>query len=335
MKSNKEYQGLLCIGDPHLASRVPGFRKDDYPKTILRKLIYSLDYARDNCLLPILLGDLFHRPRDNANWLLVQLMEVLQGEVLSVAGNHDCSESALSDHDSLAVLCAAKKIQLLGGDRRWGDGVWCGLINGVPVTVGGSHWKEKLPDRYDRNDHHVDGRGFVFWIVHEDMRFPGWQRLGKLDCYEIPGVNYVINGHIHKQMPEKKVGMTTWLNPGNIARLERSEDCRNHTPAILRIDVAPDGHLKRQYIQVEYAPFDAVFHEKLDSGDNEGVLDDSIFVRGLVELQSIKTTGGEGLQRFLKDNIKQFNEHVAKEIFRLAEEVISTHDSILEQDTEL
>ena len=29
--------GLLFIGDPHLASRVPGFRKDDYPRTILAK----------------------------------------------------------------------------------------------------------------------------------------------------------------------------------------------------------------------------------------------------------------------------------------------------------
>src|SRR4051794_27096026 len=108
MKSDKDYHGLLCIGDPHLASRVPGFRKDDYPKTVLGKFTYSLDYAQKNRLLPVLLGDLFHRPRDNANWLLVQLMEVLQGEVLAVAGNHDCSESALSEHDSLAILCAAK-----------------------------------------------------------------------------------------------------------------------------------------------------------------------------------------------------------------------------------
>ncbi len=66
-----QYVGLLCIGDPHLASRVPGFRRDDYPNTVLNKLRWSLDYANQNALLPVLLGDLFHRPRDNANSLVV------------------------------------------------------------------------------------------------------------------------------------------------------------------------------------------------------------------------------------------------------------------------
>src|SRR5437868_3468302 len=70
-----EFTGLLCIGDPHLASRVPGFRKDDYPRAILDKLTWAMNYARENRLLPTLLGDLFHWPRDNATRLLVQLLE--------------------------------------------------------------------------------------------------------------------------------------------------------------------------------------------------------------------------------------------------------------------
>jgi len=35
---SKTYAGLMFIGDPHLASRIPGFRKDDYPKVVLEKL---------------------------------------------------------------------------------------------------------------------------------------------------------------------------------------------------------------------------------------------------------------------------------------------------------
>ena len=27
-----DYRGILFIGDPHLASQVPGFRKDDFPQ---------------------------------------------------------------------------------------------------------------------------------------------------------------------------------------------------------------------------------------------------------------------------------------------------------------
>ena len=67
-----EQMGLLFIGDPHLASRPPGFRKDDYPATILEKLRWCLHYAEENNLRPIFLGDLFDFPRDNANWLLVR-----------------------------------------------------------------------------------------------------------------------------------------------------------------------------------------------------------------------------------------------------------------------
>jgi len=44
--------GLLFIGDPHVASRPPGFRKDDYPEAILQKLQWALDYAREHRLGP-------------------------------------------------------------------------------------------------------------------------------------------------------------------------------------------------------------------------------------------------------------------------------------------
>ena len=38
IEDSMEYEGLLFVGDPHLASRVPGFRKDDYPRVALEKL---------------------------------------------------------------------------------------------------------------------------------------------------------------------------------------------------------------------------------------------------------------------------------------------------------
>ena len=33
-----ERSGLLFIGDPHVESRQPGFRKDDYQRVILREI---------------------------------------------------------------------------------------------------------------------------------------------------------------------------------------------------------------------------------------------------------------------------------------------------------
>src|SRR5882757_4789520 len=112
-----EEKGLLFIGDPHLSSRAPGFRKDDYPATILEKLRWSLDYARENQLRPILLGDLFDFPRDNANWLIVRLLPLLEDETLAIYGNHDCKENTLDENDTLSILVHANKIKLLDESR--------------------------------------------------------------------------------------------------------------------------------------------------------------------------------------------------------------------------
>ena len=98
----EDFAGLLFIGDPHLASRAPGYRKDDYPSAILKKLRWAIDYARENRLMPVLLGDLFDFPRDNANWLLVQLLHLLKG-TLGICGNHDCKENSLGRSEERRV----------------------------------------------------------------------------------------------------------------------------------------------------------------------------------------------------------------------------------------
>src|SRR4051812_35885927 len=124
--ANREYQGLLFIGDPHLASRIPGFRKDDYPRVIARKLAWCINYCREHALLPVLLGDLFHHPRDNANWLLGEILDILGQElVLSIHGNHDVRENVLTEDDSFMVIARSGRLHLL--DQ---DGPWSGTIAG-------------------------------------------------------------------------------------------------------------------------------------------------------------------------------------------------------------
>ena len=98
------------------ASRAPGWRKDDYPQAVLGKLRWCFKYARENHLLPILLGDLFHHPRDISNQLLVELLGILEEPIWAVTGNHDCHQNSLTDADSLSVLQAAGRIRLLDRD---------------------------------------------------------------------------------------------------------------------------------------------------------------------------------------------------------------------------
>jgi predicted phosphodiesterase len=310
-----EYSGLLCIGDPHLASRVPGFRKDDYPQAVLNKLKWALDYALRERLLPAILGDLFHWPRDNANRLLVQLLEILEGPVIAITGNHDCRENQLEADDALSVLWAAGRLRLL--ER---SGPWRGTMGGRTVVIGGTGWGQPLPSVFDRTEYSRNGHHpLVIWLMHHDVRFSGYEEAGRFDPREIAGVDICINGHIHRPLPDVIAGMTTWLNPGNIARIKRSDGDRNRRPSVLRIDVRPDGWNKT-LVEVPFLPFEQVFHENVIS--EEIPLDDSMFVRGLAALESLKTHGGVGLRAFLDQNLDQFEPPVAKEIRSLADEVI-------------
>ena len=95
----------MFIGDPHLESRVPGFRKDDYPATALAKFRWCLQFARDNKLQPFLLGDLFQLPQDNPNWLIGEVIaairETIDAPLPAIYGNHDVRQNSLKSNDSI------------------------------------------------------------------------------------------------------------------------------------------------------------------------------------------------------------------------------------------
>jgi len=308
------YSGLLLIGDPHLEGRVPGFRKDDYPRTILEKLRWCLGYASDNRLLPAVLGDLFHLPRDNPNWLLVELMQLFDGELLAVYGNHDVHENELNEDDSLSILVHAGSLRLLSEENPF-----TGEIGGRPVIVGGTSWGRPLPRSFELSSPDSgDLRRLVFWLVHHDLILPGYEEAGRLRPRGLPGIDVVINGHIHRRLDEYHAGSTLWMTPGNISRRARSDATREHVPSVLRIDIERDRWDYR-YITVPHEPFDAVFHESvIEETPEEGP---SAFISGLAELEARRTETGAGLEAFLEQNMEQFDHEVAEQIRTLAKEV--------------
>jgi len=321
------YAGLLFIGDPHLESRQPGFRKDDYPTVILDKLGWCLEYARTNHLLPAILGDLFDKPRDNPNWMIARLLDLFHGEVLALYGNHDCADPVLREHDSLSLLIKAGRLRLLEPAIPWQ-----GVIGGRPTVVGGSSYRQEIPKRLPsisggNGDTPLvsgdDGGGpLVIWLTHHDVLIPGYDE-GRIKPFDIEGVDLLINGHIHRRLDEIRAGRTRWLTPGNISRRSRNDATRDHVPSVLRLDVMPTSY-ELCYIEVPHRPFDEVFHECImDAPAEDG---QSAFIRGLAELQTRRTASGAGLLDFLKQNVGQFAPDVSAEIMNLAQEV--THECV-------
>jgi hypothetical protein len=160
----------------------------------------------------------------------------------------------------------------------------------------------------------------VFWVCHHDLRFPGYEESGRFDCHEIPGIDAVVNGHIHRDLKQVRCGGTLWINPGNIARVARSDASRRHVPSVLRVDVTGGGYECKR-VAVPHEPFDEVFHADVAAVD--AVDDQSAFVRELAALESVRTSSGAGLMSFLDANLPQLDPRVANEIRTLAWEVLS------------
>jgi hypothetical protein len=154
-------------------------------------------------------------------------------------------------------------------------------------------------------------------MAHHDVILPGYEE-GRFPPRNIPGVDVVINGHIHRPLVDARPGRTLWITPGNISRVSRSDAARDHKPAVLRIDISEAGWTRRM-ITVPHEAFDQVFHEEMiattaDAGQ-------SAFIRGLAELQARRTESGAGLIDFIQKNIAQFDGDVAAEVLSLAQEV--------------
>jgi len=308
------YAGLLFIGDPHLEGRIPGFRKDEYPRTILEKLRWCLDYAEGESLLPVVLGDFFHLPRSNPNWLMVEVLQLFSHrEIVGIYGNHDVHENTLSDHDSLRIVGEAGRMRLLGEHDTYR-----GLFRDTPLVLGGTPWGRPLPRRLDPPASEDGARPLVFWASHHDIMVPGYEEQGRIRPREIPGVHAVINGHIHRRLEAVAKGETVWMTPGNISRRARSDAARAHVPSVLRVDVQ-QGSWTSRFVEVPHAPFDEVFHEEVVEEVAE--TGRSAFVEGLAELQARRTQTGEGLTAFLERNLPRFDADVAEEIRSLAREV--------------
>lgn len=320
-------EGLLFIGDPHLSSRVPGFRLDDYPRVALEKLRWCLEHAREARLLPVLLGDLFHWPRDNANWLLSELMALLPSGLATVAGNHDCHENSLGEDDSLTILTRAGRLRLLDGAGRWR-----GQIGGCQVVLGGTSWGQPLPDEVVHPSAGATAAQgpprWTFWVTHHDIGFPGYVAADpSLKPRPIAGVDVVVNGHIHAARPDVVCGATTWLNPGNITRLSRDALDLSRSPAALAIRVTEEAWTPQRVIIPHERARDVFAPVEVDEAPGVWA-NGSEFVQGLGDLLARRTESGAGLRRFLNENLSDFEPEVAAEILELAREVLPD-DTIL------
>ncbi|MFW5487768.1 MAG: metallophosphoesterase [Desulfovibrio sp.] len=287
--------GLLFVADPHLAGTPPGQRLPGYPRQVLHKVGQCLKIARDKNLLPVFLGDLFHWPRENPNWLLVELMDLFRPfRPYALIGNHDKFQARLTDDCSICVLEAAGVIRLL---KEGGPAFRIVTPQGAAV-LGASPDGTPVPESFDRSA--LDADDQVLWVTHHNVNFPDFPDK-KVQSREIPGVDWVINGHIHRPQPTLQAGATRWSNPGNIVRLTFSSKSLERRPAI---HIWRLGMEDLERVELEYLPFYDVFPQQDFPDETGGTDEQSGFLEGLQRLAWKRTREGAGLKQFLSDNLQ-------------------------------
>lgn len=305
--------GLFLMGDPHFADTPPGQRLDGYLEQIMTKVSACLEQAEALGMVPVFLGDLFHWPRDNSNKMLVELIRMFEeyDVVWALVGNHDKYQSQFTEDVSLAVLEAAGALRLM---KEYGPQ----FVLETPqdrVLVGASPDGTPLPKSYEKEPSDPET---VIWLSHHNIQFPEFiDRASSIK--ELPGVDWLINGHIHRPQATITKGQTTWANPGNLTRLKFTHRSMEREPAAA---IWTPGCEDLEKWVVPFERFDVVFPDQELPTPTEEAEGESNFIKGLERLAWQRTHEGVGLKQFMEDNLTRETPE-GELIWDLYEEVVS------------
>jgi hypothetical protein len=289
--------GLLFIGDPHLSSRGPHRRKDDYTAAVLDKLRQTVRIANTRGLLWVCLGDLFDRPRDTDPAMFTALLGILgeldqQGVVL--AGNHEKVASVLTDDTALGLLAATRFVDVVATSRAvarvrtpQGDLVLHGIPHGERIPT-------SLPREAPR----------MVCVTHHDLAIGGATYPGAVAPWAIEGVDMVVNGHDHTTKPWEQVGPTLYCNTGNISRVSLVQ--QDHVPQVFALE---GQGLDLQPIALQYTVdvFDLTGHNAPKAGAADlvqSVEKASEFVRMLRDEETAASVKASADGAEVRDEIK-------------------------------
>lgn len=242
-------KGLFFVADPHVADGSPFERQGAYRAHVLAKLGFCLQTARERGLIPVFLGDMFHWPVNNSNDLLDELAGMFAPHRPWVlVGNHDkhldmqtitpdVSLVRLQEHGAIRLISQPGPVFRLKTPEQ-------------EVLLGASPDGYPLPSSFTGQEGET-----VIWIGHHNVAFADF-RDKPVPIQEIPGVHWVINGHIHRPQPSEVMGMTRWVNPGNITRLTLTPYTMKRKPAA---SIWLPGCKDLERVVIPHLPIEAIF----------------------------------------------------------------------------
>jgi predicted phosphodiesterase len=292
------FRGFLFIGDPHLAGYRPGRRTDDYTNVILDKVEQAAAIATELKLVPVILGDLFHRNKENSLPLLSRLVDIARKFPMvpfTLEGNHDKEETRLTSADALTLVSKLGAFSVLTKEGLAGEFDFGGHVVRLYAVPYGSEIPRELPAE--------EGVSNII-ITHHDLNFSG-AHVGCKPIQEITNCQMLVNGHMHKKLPSFDCGAMRAHNPGNIARL--TKDVIHEVPSVW--EWSPEHNnfeLKRHILAYSADVFDLTGDNVQAAAGKASVkaLDKSAFAElfvGETRMEGGRSDDASGFKRDLDD----------------------------------
>ncbi len=267
---------LYFLGDPHLSSRTPRSRIDDYAETCKRKFAYVCQRAADEGAILLLAGDVFHTPVQVTSFVnaVIRIVRKSGVKVFTLAGNHDVVNynfSKVSD-TSLGSLIVSGTVPLL---RRVKVGKW---------QIVAHDYGDDFISIEPTDDHPyliVASHSFYASPHPDKMNLEQWE-------VEESGASILLLGHDHTQYPVHSVEGTHIVRPGSMTRATSHTCNYSRTPAYARVEFdTASGEFEISYEQIPHLPATDVYLIREEATNGVDSFDD---VRALID--EIKMSGG-------------------------------------------
>jgi len=327
---------FVFFTDVHFTSRAPSFRKDNFPETVLKKIEWVGNYAKEIGAYALCGGDLFDTP-GVSNSTIGAMLRVINKNfngIYSICGNHDLygNNSYNVEKTGIGVLFASGEVinipyqgHLFDGEKKY------------KVRVIGVESKIGLDDTYENyllSDLEKPDDEIWIMIVH-GMLYKKQSTLIKsvgVDQILNTKADIVLSGHEHLGFAPIKENGKIFANPGALSRLTTSKSDVNLEVKVAVIDIDEDtGKFSVEFVNVpnnialpaeEVLDLDRAYEEKRSQVESE---------KFLTEINSVNTLcikdPEEILQRFIQEmNLSDKTVEIIRSQLKRAEEEIKNED---------
>ena len=290
---------ILCTRDWHIRSKNPRYRIDDFFQTMMGKLNWMFELAKEeNCDVILHGGDFFDSP-DQKNSTKIEIAKLLlryKVPVYVVAGQHDLLHRRFSN-TTLALFQTFGGVNILDGELRAGTCIPCIDDSGhYDVNIYGASWEEEIPTPKDPDA--INILAIHKMIVKDKPLWAEQKGYTKADTFlkAHKEYNLIVTGDNHQSFIHTTTNQIL-VNTGSLMRTTTAQ--REHTPVAVIYD-SETRKAKKYLIPVK--PIDEVMD--LETANNIKEKNEALdaFMDGLSSECDIELKFEDNLKNLMDEN---------------------------------